>query len=173
MSWFRRLFMSLVVSSLWAVPGPADEFPNFAGRTLNDKPVDRNGLRGAPTVVVITPDRKAAESIRAWLRDLRAELSQKVRVRDLIENNAPYFIPEKDVIKQAKRNIPKRYWNETWLVTGRAIGIELGQSTQVSTVYVYILDSESQIIGQSEGPPTEATIAKIKATLNAATAITP
>lgn len=151
----------------------ADEFPNFAGRTLEDKPVARNLLTGKPTVVVITPNRKASEQTREWLRDLRSELSQKVQIRDLIEHNTPFFVSDKDLIRQAKKAIPKTYWKDTWLVTYGDVAGELGQPEKGSVIYVYVLDSEAQVIAQIEGAPSEAKISKIKATLQSATSVSP
>lgn len=94
----------------------AESVPSFSATALTGRAVTKADLVGAPTVLILTPSKKAAMDTRLWAKDLRHSLNHKVRVRDVLAIDLPFFMSEPDAIGRFKKNIPARYYDQTWLM---------------------------------------------------------
>lgn len=147
-------------------------FLSISGQSLNGKAISRKDLLGKPTIVILTPSREDRKESSLWVADIRERFGSSVRVRDIVLIDAPFFMSEESMLTQARKVVPKKYWEETWLVPNVRNSAQLGSSEAPEKIYVYVLDGDGDVILRISGKPSNDKFEKIKNTLNAATAAT-
>lgn len=140
----------------------ADRVPDFDAMSLTGKHVTQQQLFGEPAVLIVTPSKAAAKQTREWAKSLRSRFDkQHVRVLDVIAIDLPFFISESDAVGRAKQQIPKRYYDQTWLSGQQVLEKALHIPSESENAFVLVLDSQGRVLARVSGPPTDAKIQKI------------
>jgi hypothetical protein len=175
------VFGSLILKPVPALPQAAGDsqiqqrFParstaSFDAKSLRGIEVTRDSLRGGPSVLVITPDIKAAQASKQWIQMLQNELNvSDVGVRQLLVLDPDQYESEREMMRQARRSFPEQAWAHTWIVPDMGFLQQLGLEDFGDQVTVLVLDSSAQIIAQVIGEPTIERFRHVDATLLSAT----
>lgn len=140
--------------------------PSFSATALTGQTVTRDDLIGQRTVLIMTPSREAAEDTRQWAHKLRKTLdTTKVRVRDVIAVNLPFFISEQYAVSRARDQIPSRYYKQTWLTGGSKLETALGIPTDSEQAFVFVLDARGRVVARVKGGPTPARVHQIESAI--------
>lgn len=161
----RRLCLAALTVAM-AVPSvlalAADQIPKFEATSLTGQHVTEEQLLGQPTILIVTPSRDAAAQTRAWANALRSRIDPtKVRVRDVIALDLPFFMSERDALGRAKAKIPQRYHDQTWLSGQKVLENALGIPTDSPKAFVLALDANGRVVQRVSGAPTDADVEKI------------
>ncbi len=148
-------------------------FLSLSGQSLSGRPISRKDLLGQPTLVVLTPSRKDRKLSGRWFKILSETFSSNVRIRDIVLIDPPFFMSEQEFVARARKAVPRKHWDETWLVPDVRQGENNDLSEQSEKTYVYVLDSEGDVIARVGGEPSEEKIEKIKHTLLSITPLAP
>lgn len=137
--------------------------PSFEATTLTGETVTEDKLIGQPTLLIVTPSRQAAEETRQWAQALRRNFdASKVRVRDVLALDLPFFISEQDAISQARKKIPDRYHDQTWLLAESSLEEALDVPASSEDAYVFALNSQGEVIARVNGAPTEGKVKELE-----------
>jgi hypothetical protein len=149
---------------------PARSTATFEARSLRGIEVSRDSLRGGPSVLVITPDIKAAQASRQWIQMLENELNvADVGVRQILVLDPDQYESDQVMMRQARRSFPREAWAHTWIVADVGFLQHMGLEEFGDEVTVLVLDSSAQIIAQVIGEPTIERFRHVDATLLSAT----
>lgn len=148
-------------------------FLSLSGQTLSGKPVSRNDLLGQSTLVVLTPSRKDRKESGRWFKVLSQTFSDKVRILDIVLIDPPFFMSEKEILARARKAVPKKHWDETWLIPDVRQGGNNKTPENSEKIYVYVLDEDGDVIARVSGAPSDEKLEKIKHALFPAMASTP
>ncbi len=169
----RRALASLTLAAmLFAWPAAAQPsssaspIPTFDATSLTGRSIHRDDLLGQPTVLIVTPGRDAAASTRAWAKALRRELDPRVRVRDVLVVDLPFFMDERDALSQAKQKIPKRYHDQTWLTSKKTLLSALGVNADAAAAEVFVLDAGGRVVVRIDGDPTAEHLDKLRSAVS-------
>lgn len=143
----------------------ADAIPSFSATALTGQAVTKADLVGAPTVLILTPSKKAAIDTRLWVKELHSSLDHYVRVRDVLAIDLPFFMSESDALGRAKGKIPGRYYDQTWLMSSETLESALGVPVSSPKAFVFVLDRQGNIVARVSGNPTDARIGEIRSAL--------
>jgi predicted transcriptional regulator len=139
-----------------------EPWPSFTATTLSGGKVDSSKLLGQPTLLILTPSRNAAESTREWVNTLRSEIDHsKYRVRDVLAVNLPFFMSEEDVIEKAKKKVPQRYHDQTWILNSQVMEDALGVPSDSNEAVIIVLDTNGKLVAQVHGKVTTARMKEI------------
>lgn len=139
-------------------PIPAFEATSLTGRTIH-----RDDLIGQTTVLIVTPGRDAAASTRAWAKALREAFQGKVRLRDVLAVDLPFFMDESDAIGRAKKKIPQAYHDQTWLTSKDTLASALGVDASARQARVFVLDAQGRVVREVDGDPTPERLDQLQA----------
>jgi len=165
--WKCQSFMTLIILMLLTLHSPYviagdGPWPAFTATQLNGEKVESNMLIGQPTLLILTPSRDAAESSRAWVNALRSKIDQsKYRIRDVLAVNLPFFLSEEDVIDQAKKKVPKRYHDQTWILNSQVMETALDVPADSEMAVIIVLDKNGNMAAKIHGAVTTARTKKI------------
>jgi predicted transcriptional regulator len=154
----------LLILTLCGPPAIAGNgpWPSFMATTLNGEKIDSDKLIGQPTLLILTPSSDAAEPSREWVNALRSKIDQsKYRVRDVLAIDLPFFMSEEDVIGRAKEKIPKRYYDQTWILNSQVMENALGVPSDSDEAVIVVLDKKGNLVSQVHGKVTTARMSKI------------
>ncbi|MBA2721590.1 MAG: hypothetical protein H0U56_01575 [Methylibium sp.] len=141
----------------------ASPIPSFTATALSGKKVTADKLIGQPTILIVTPSKEAAEDTRLWAKALRKNIDQQaIRVRDVLAIDLPFFMSESDAIGRAKKKIPARYYDQTWILAETDLEKALNIPTNSRKAFVIVLDAEGKIVARVEGEPTEARLNEVQ-----------
>jgi len=153
-----------------AFAGGADtEVPwdSFTATTLTYEKVDSSRLLGQPTLLIVTPSRAAADSTKAWTNALRKALDVKaLRIRAVLTFDLPFFVSETDAIGLARKAVPERYYDQTWILDSQLIEDALDIPTASKLPAVLILDASGTIIARVHGQLTDQRLEVIVLAVN-------
>ncbi len=158
------LLMIALLSTSSALAQPAGSpIPSFTATALSGKKVSSEKLIGQPTILIVTPSKDAAKDTRQWVQALRKNIDQKaIRVRDVLAINLPFFMSESDAIGLAKKKIPARYYDQTWISGQTDLEKGLGIPTDSKKAFVIVLDSRGKMVARVEGDPSAARIKEVQ-----------
>lgn len=161
----RRLCLAALTVAM-AVPSmlalAADQIPQFEATSLTGQHVTQKQLLGEPTILIVTPSTDAAAQTRAWAKALRSRIDPaKVRVRDVIAVDLPFFMDESDALGRAKEKIPQRYYDQTWLSGQKVLENALDIPPDSQKAFILSLDAQGNVIQRFSGAPTDAEVGKI------------
>ena len=171
---FKRLMMKQIAAILMALLGAANvlaetagsPIPSFTATALSGEKVTAAKLIGQPTILIVTPSKDAAEDTRMWVKALRKNIDQKkVRIRDVLAIDLPFFMSERDAIGRAKEKIPARYYDQTWLFAETDLEKALGIPVDSHKAFLIVLDSQGKIVARVEGEPSDARIDEVQAAI--------
>jgi len=150
------LLAMLTLCGLPAIAG-AGPWPSFTATTLSGEKVDSNKLLGQPTLLILTPSSNAAKSTREWVNALRSRIDQnKYRIRVVQAIDLPFFMSEEDAMGRAKRKVPKRYHDQTWILNYQVMEEALGVQTDSDEAVIVVLDQNGDLVSQVYGMVTTA-----------------
>lgn len=158
----RSAFAALLVAAAGAglAQGP---IPSFEATSLTGQTVTAQALIGQPTVLIVTPSRDAAQETRQWVEALRKNIDQgKVRVRDVLALDLPFFISEQDALGRAREKIPQRYHDQTWLMNEGPLEEALNVPASSEDAFVLVLNAQGQVVARAKGQPTQRSIQEIQ-----------
>ncbi|WP_167784590.1 TlpA family protein disulfide reductase [Ramlibacter rhizophilus] len=137
--------------------------PSFKATVLTGEVVTEQKLLGQPTVLIVTPSRDAAQETRQWVQALRKNIQPgKVRVRDVLALDLPFFISEQDALSRARQKIPDRYHDQTWLMNEGPLEEAFSIPASSEDAFVLVLDSQGQVVARAKGQPTQANLQQIQ-----------
>ena len=165
-SYLKAAVLTLVMQvPLLTFAGGADtEVPweSFTATTLTNEKVDSSVLLGQPTLLIITPSKAAADSTKAWTNALEKALEgKKLRIRDVLTINLPFFMSEADAVGRAREVVPERYYDQTWILDSQIMEEALDIPTESKLAVVLILDASGSIIARVHGQLTDLRLAVI------------
>jgi hypothetical protein len=165
-SYLKAAVMTLVMQvPLLTFAGGADtEVPweSFTATSLTYVKVDSSVLLGQPTLLIITPSKAAADSTKAWTNALEKALeSKKLRIRSVLTIDLPFFMSEADAIASARKVVPERYYDQTWILDSQIMEKALDIPTGSKLAAVLILDASGSIIARVHGQLTDLRLAVI------------
>jgi predicted transcriptional regulator len=129
---------------------------------LSGEKVDSGKLLGQPTLLILTPSRDAAQSTRKWVETLRSEIDQsKYRVRDVLAVDLPFFMSEEDAISMAKKKVPQRYHDQTWILNSQIMEDALGVPSDSEEAVIVVLDKKGNLVSQVHGEVTTERMSQI------------
>lgn len=141
--------------------------PSFEATALTGETVTEKNLIGQPTLLIVTPSRQASEETRQWVQALRKNFdASKVKVRDVLALDLPFFISEQDALSQAKKKIPDRYHDQTWLLAESSLEEALNVPASSEDAYVFALNSRGEVIAKVNGAPTKAKVNEIESAMS-------
>jgi hypothetical protein len=136
--------------------------PDFTATALTGEPVSAAQLIGQPTILIVTPSKAAARDTRLWAAALRKNVDQsRVRIRDVLAIDLPFFMGEEDVIGRAKEKIPARYQDQTWILNESNLESALHIPRDSAKAFVFVLDAQGKVIAQVEGEPNDAKLSEV------------
>lgn len=143
----------------------ADAIPSFSATALTGQAISKADLVGEPTVLILTPSKKAATDTRLWAKELRQSLDHKVRVRDVLAIDLPFFMSESDALGRAKKKIPARYYDQTWLMSSETLESALAVPVSSPEAFVFVLDRQGNVVARVSGNPTDVRVGEIQSAL--------
>lgn len=168
--------MKISVAFLLALLAPAaawsqlasSPIPSFTATALTGEKISAAKLIGQPTILIVTPSKDAAEDTRLWAKALRKNIDQKsIRIRAVLAIDLPFFMSESDAIGRAKKKIPARYYDQTWILAEQDLENALGIPPNSHKAFVIVLDSAGKVLTRVEGEPTEARIDQVQSAVRA------
>lgn len=137
--------------------------PDFTATVLTGEKVSAAQLIGQPTILIVTPSTDAAKSTRLWAEALRKNIDQtRVRIRDVLAIDLPFFMSEEDAIGRAKEKIPARYQDQTWILNESSLEDALNIPRDSAKAFVFVLDAKGAVIVRVEGEPDDAKIIEVE-----------
>lgn len=137
--------------------------PDFTATVLTGEKVSAAQLIGQPTILIVTPSTDAAKHTRLWAEALRKNIDQtRVRIRDVLAIDLPFFMSEEDAIGRAKEKIPARYQDQTWILSESSLESALNIPRDSARAFVFVLDAQGKVIARVEGAPDEAKIREVE-----------
>ncbi|WP_341303662.1 hypothetical protein [Pseudomonas sp. TMP25] len=137
--------------------------PDFTATALTGEKVSAAQLIGQPTILIVTPSTDAAKHTRLWAKALRKNIDQtRVRIRDVLAIDLPFFMSEEDAIGRAKEKIPLRYQDQTWILNEASLESALNIPRDSAKAFVFVLDAQGSIIARVEGAPNEVKIREVE-----------
>jgi predicted transcriptional regulator len=158
----------ILVLILYGLPAIAEDklWPSFTATMLSGEKVDSGKLLGQPTLLILTPSRDAAQSIRKWVETLRSEIDQsKYRVRDVLAVDLPFFMSEEDAISMAKKKVPQRYHDQTWILNSQIMENALDVPSDSDEAVIIVLDKQGHLVSQVHGKVTPLRMSKVTGAL--------
>jgi len=135
---------------------------SFTATSLTYEKVDSSVLLGQPTLLIITPSKAAADSTKAWTIELDKALDdKKLRIRAVLTIELPFFMSETDAIASARKVVPERYYDRTWILDSQIMEKALDIPTESKRAAVLILDTSGSIIARVHGQVTDLRLAVI------------
>ncbi len=129
---------------------------SFTATSLTNEKVDSSVLLGQPTLLIITPSKAAADSTKAWTNALEKALEgKKLLVRAVLTINLPFFMSEADAVASARKTVPERYYDQTWILDSQLMEEALDIPTESKLAVVLILDASGSIIARVHGQLTD------------------
>ena len=157
------VLLALLAPALVRAQPSSSPIPSFTATALTGEKVSSAKLIGQPTILIVTPSKDAAEDTRLWVKALRKNIDQKaIRIRDVLAIDLPFFMSESDAIGRAKKKIPARYFDQTWIFAEQDLENALGIPTNSHKAFVIVLDSAGQVLARVEGEPTAARIDQVQ-----------
>jgi hypothetical protein len=135
----------LLAPSALALPEKGQPLPEFAAKDLTARPHESEELKGAPTLMVVITDKDAGDRMRGWFAAADQHLEGSVRRQSLITLKLPFFVSEGTARGKAKGQVPKDYWQSTWMDKNGGMAKALGLSSS-DTPYVLALDAEGRVV---------------------------
>jgi hypothetical protein len=164
------LCSSLASVSQAQTNNPQGQLPSFKATALTGQVVTEEKLLGHPTVLIVTPSKAAAEETRQWVQALRKNINQqKIMVRDVLAIDLPFFMSEKDALGRAKEKIPKRYHDQTYLLSESALEESLNIPRSSEDAFVLVLNSQGKVVARVKGEPTQQRINEIESAVQTVT----
>ncbi len=158
----RPLLAVLLAASAWAMAAQGESLPSFEATSLTGKSVHSAQLSGQPTILIVTPSRDAAGDTRRWAEALRTKLDDRpIRVRDVLAIDLPFFMDESDALGLARKKIPSRYHDQTWLYAKPKLEKELGIPLDSARAFVLVLGADGSILERVDGSPTDGRLEAI------------
>ncbi|MEA9389052.1 hypothetical protein SJI19_00520 [Acerihabitans sp. TG2] len=162
-----RTFITLALVLLWPVNAWSQSsnspIPDFTATALTGEKVSAAQLIGQSTILIVTPSTDAAKSTRLWAEALRKNIDQtRVRIRDVLAIDLPFFMSEKDAIGRAKEKIPTRYHDQTWILSESSLESALNIPHDSAKAFVFVLDAKGAVIARVEGEPDDAKIIEVE-----------
>ena len=137
--------------------------PDFTATALTGEKVSAAQLIGQPTILIVTPSTDAAKHTRMWADALRKNIDQnRVRIRDVLAIDLPFFMSEEDAIGRAKEVIEDRYQDQTWILSESRLESALNIPRDSARAFVFVLDTQGNIIARVEGAPDEAKLSEVE-----------
>lgn len=155
-------FALLLPFKAWAQL-PNSPIPDFTATALTGEKVSAGQLIGQPTILIVTPSTDAAKHTRLWADVLRKNIDQtRVRIRDVLAIDLPFFMSEEDAIGRAKEVIQKRYQDQTWILSESRLESALNIPRDSARAFVFVLDRLGNIIARVEGAPDQAKLSEVE-----------
>ena len=119
------------------------------------------------SVFIYTPGRGAVESTRNWVKVLEPMATEHdIHIRDILAVNVPFFIDQKTVLKRARKKIPKRYWDQTWININGDIEEVINAGANRDEAIVMIVDQNGNVISRFLGDADAGKLDTIRRTFN-------
>jgi peroxiredoxin len=163
--------MKTVITLMLALLSPVNAWaqlsnspiPNFTATALTGEKVSAAQLIGQPTILIVTPSTDAAKHTRMWADTLRKNIDQtRVRIRDVLAIDLPFFMSEEDAIGRAKEVIEERYQEQTWILSESRLESALNIPRDSAKAFVFVLDTQGQIIARVEGAANAAKLSEVE-----------
>lgn len=159
----RVIACAVLPTALGVAQAQQSPLPSFRATALTGQVVTEQKLIGQPTVLIVTPSREAAEETREWAEALRRTLDQqKVRVRDVLAIDLPFFMSERDALDRAREKIPDRYHDQTWLLSESSLEQALNVPPSSEDAYVLVLNSQGRVVERAHGSPTQPKLRQVE-----------
>lgn len=166
----QSAFIACLLSSIAMTSSAQSALPSFNATSLTGQVVTEEKLIGQPTILIVTPSRAAAADTRAWAQALRKNIDvEKVRVRDVLAIDLPFFISERDALGRAQEKIPRRYHDQTWLLGETSLEDALNIPAASEDAFVMVLDSQGQVVARVNGQATTQRINEIEKAVSSVT----
>lgn len=137
--------------------------PDFTATALTGEKVSAGQLIGQPTILIVTPSTDAAKHTRMWADALRKNIDQtRVRIRDVLAIDLPFFMSEEDAIGKAKEEIQDRYQAQTWILSESNLESALNIPRDSARAFVFVLDTQGNIIARVDGAPDETKLSEVE-----------
>ena len=118
------------------------------------------------SIFIYTPSRNAAESTREWVKVLQPLADNDgIIIRDILAVSVPFFIDQKTVLKKARKKIPKKYWDQTWVNINGEIEEVLNAGAHRQDAIVMVVDMEGNVVSRFMGDPDTGKLDDIRRTL--------
>lgn len=148
--------MGLLALMSLSSPASADQsaprtIPEFSAKALSGPNRTREDLLGRPTFLIVNPSEQAGDKSKAWAESIRRDFGSDVRQKTIIAVDVPFFVTEYMALGQAKRSVPERYWERTWLMKNTDFEESLGIPSKSPDPRVFVLDANGKIVAQVEG----------------------
>jgi len=156
------LLALLTPVSAWAQLS-SSPIPDFTATALTGGKVSAAQLIGQPTILIVTPSKDAAKDTRLWVEALRKNVDHsRMRIRDVLAIDLPFFMSEEDAISRAKAKIPARYYDQTWILNESSLESAFNIPRDSAKAFVFVLDTQGKVIARVEGEPNDAKISKVE-----------
>jgi len=156
------LLALLAPVSAWAQLS-SSPIPDFTATALTGGKVSAAQLIGQPTILIVTPSKDAAKDTRLWVEALRKNVDHsRMRIRDVLAIDLPFFMSEEDAIGRAKAKIPARYYDQTWILNESSLESAFNIPRDSAKAFVFVLDTQGKVIARVEGEPNDAKISKVE-----------
>ena len=158
-------FLSAAVLLASLAPGihAQNKLTSFTATALTGETVTERQLLGRPFILIVTPSKDAAADTRLWAQALRAHLDvRKIVIRDIVAIDLPFFMSEQEALRQARKTIPKRYHNQTYLLAEGDLETSLYIPPSSNDAYVFVFNAQGQVMARVSGQPTEASVSAVE-----------
>lgn len=164
---FTILFAFVLLAPVYAWSQlSSSPIPNFTATVLTGEKINSAQLIGRPTILIVTPSTDAALDTRLWVEALPTAVDQsRVRIIGVIVIDLPFFMSKEDAILMAKKKIPMRYQEQTWILTESNLESAMNIPSSSPKAFVFVLNAQGSILTRVEGKPNNAKLMDIKQAL--------
>jgi predicted transcriptional regulator len=138
------IVFSVLGSTAFALPRPGERFPEFTSQDLVGQDRSTSEFVGHDTLLIAIADRSAGNAMRDWFIAAEEHVPANVARASLISIHVPIFVSTGHVRKEAREQVPERYWHATLLDRGnmaKELGLERGD-----TPFVFVLDEQGRVV---------------------------
>ncbi|MBZ4329846.1 hypothetical protein [Corallococcus sp. AS-1-12] len=135
----------LMAPGAFALPSPGQSLPAFSAHDLTNGKHASDELKGRPTLMVVITDKDAGSQMRGWFDAADQHVPDTVHRQSLIALKLPFFVSEGAARGKAKGQVPREFWEDTWLDKNGGMAKALGLSSS-ETPYVLALDAQGRVL---------------------------
>ncbi len=151
-----------VLMALWVVgalvmptlvearPAAGETAPSFSAKDLLGQPHTSREWQGQRVLLVVITEQQGGDEMRRWFDTAATRIPEDVHRASIISLGLPFYVSTGMARSRAKEQVPRQFWNDTWLDKDARMAKVLGLATSRQP-YVLALDEQGQVLASVHG----------------------